>query len=194
MIVLSIYIFKVILWEIVTILNKTKICFDQISKSTSPQRDVCIKTLSFWLLSLSVMSFCFHLLSFLLLSLFVMSIVHTLEVARMRSGKMGTSNYLSIVRILQDYVNLPSSSKVDAKEALKNVNHIKIAYFLSSLTIVVQPCADPRFSQGQPDYPLLDSFNFSNLFPTCQHLCNTGSFNSHLWRRLECDSHPHLEG
>ena len=82
-------------------------------------------------MSLSVMSFCLHLLSFLLLSLFVMSIVHTLEVARMRSGKMGTSNYLSIVRILQNYVNLPPSSKVDAKEALKNVNHIKIACFLS---------------------------------------------------------------
>ena len=191
MIVLSIYIFKVILWEIVTILNKTKICFNQVSKSTSPKRDVCIKTLSFWLLSLSVMSFCFHLCSLLLLSLFVMSIVQTLEVV---SGKMETSNYLSIVRILQDYVNLPSSSKVDAKEALKNVNHIKIAFFLSSLTIVVQPCADPRFSQGQPDYPLLDSFNFSDLFPTCQHLCNTGSFNNHLGRRLECDSHPHLEG
>ena len=73
------------------------------------------------------------------------------------------ANYLSIVCILQNYINLSSPSKVDAKEALKknntspyNLNDIDQYAQLFSLTIVVEGKGpySPRAHQSLSPTPL----------------------------------------
>ena len=43
-------------------------------------------------------------------------------------------NYLSIVCILQNYVNLSAPSKVDAKEALRKLNPLKMICYTQKKT------------------------------------------------------------